>query len=387
MKIRCNLTKTFYSISMLSLIVSQQLYAKNDNQVQATPINLIAQAQGTDVPSQSNRVIIVVFTGFASQTINETTGMQKLVDAFRQEAKLDQSNLKMPIFAWDGRKDAISYLNSLGLKNNDKLIVIGHSYGGDTAILLANELKKRNRRVDLLIQVDSVGSSDDVLPSNVAKGINYYQADDNPMSIGRFKVQQEVINSTNLDVNRVFRNELITNNNYPLNHGSIDDSNEVHQAIIQQVLNAVANKNPTPQVSCQATVDKVLQEIRFKGVNWVKFRIDKGVANEGRIGNPMNRTDVLIIALSSMDWNMTTRPDPKIGSIIINIMESTKLMKSWADRIVATCSNTAIVAFNVYGSDNTVEYYIQSDGTTKLNKCVEPPYIPYPRPWGVTHCL
>ncbi len=372
---------------MLSLIVSQQLYAKNDNQVQATPINLIAQAQGTDVPSQSNRVIIVVFTGFASQTINETTGMQKLVDAFRQEAKLDQSNLKMPIFAWDGRKDAISYLNSLGLKNNDKLIVIGHSYGGDTAILLANELKKRNRRVDLLIQVDSVGSSDDVLPSNVAKGINYYQADDNPMSIGRFKVQQEVINSTNLDVNRVFRNELITNNNYPLNHGSIDDSNEVHQAIIQQVLNAVANKNPTPQVSCQATVDKVLQEIRFKGVNWVKFRIDKGVANEGRIGNPMNRTDVLIIALSSMDWNMTTRPDPKIGSIIINIMESTKLMKSWADRIVATCSNTAIVAFNVYGSDNTVEYYIQSDGTTKLNKCVEPPYIPYPRPWGVTHCL
>ena len=332
-------------------------------------------------------MIIIVFTGFASQTINETTGMHKLVDAFRQEARFDQSNLKIPIFAWDGRKDAISYLNSLGLKNNDKLIVIGHSYGGDTAILLANELKKRNSRVDLLIQVDLVGSSDDVLPSNVAKGINYYQSDDNPISLGRFKVQQEVINSTNLDVNRVFRNELITSNNYPLDHGSIDDSNQVHQAIIRQVLNAVATKNPTPQVSCQATVDKVLLEIRSKGVTWVKFKLNKGIANDGRAGNPTNRTDVLSIIISSTDWNMTTRPDPRIGSIIVNIMQSGKLMKSWADRIVATCSNTAIVSFGVYKSDYIIEYYIQSDGTAKLNKCVDPPYLPYPRPWGVTHCL
>jgi hypothetical protein len=51
MTIRCNITKAFYSISLLSLIVSQQLDVRNDNQVQATPINLIAQAQGSDVPS------------------------------------------------------------------------------------------------------------------------------------------------------------------------------------------------------------------------------------------------------------------------------------------------------------------------------------------------
>ncbi len=142
-----------------------------------------------------------------------------------------------------------------------------------------------------------------------------------------------------------------------------------------------------PKLGCQATVDKVLQEIRSKGVRWVKYEIDKGVANEGRTGNPTNRTDVLNIALSSVDWSMTTRSDPKIDSIIINIMESKILMKSWADRIVANCSNTAIVSFGVYPSDDIEEYYIQSDGTTKLNKCVKPENAPSPLPWGVSVCL
>ena len=142
-----------------------------------------------------------------------------------------------------------------------------------------------------------------------------------------------------------------------------------------------------PKLGCQATVDKILQEIRSKGVRWVKYEIDKGVANEGRTGNPTNRTDVLNIALSSVDWSMTTRSDPKIESIIINIMESKILMKSWADRIVANCSNTAIVSFGVYPSDDIEEYYIQSDGTTKLNKCVKPENAPSPLPWGVSVCL
>jgi hypothetical protein len=143
-----------------------------------------------------------------------------------------------------------------------------------------------------------------------------------------------------------------------------------------------------PKPGCQATVNKVLQEIRSKGVKWVKFEIDKGVANEGRTGNPTNRTDVLGIILNDTDWNSSRRTsDPKIRYIIDNIMGSKILMKSWADRIVANCSNTAIVSFGVSNTDWSEDYYIQSDGTTKLNKCVKPENAPNTRPWGVSICL
>ena len=359
MKIKANLTKIFSIFSLLALITSQQLDTKTNNQVQATPTDLIAQTQETNIPSRQNRVIIIVFTGFASQTLNKITGMQKLVDALRQEEKLNQLDFKIPIFAWNDRKDAISYLRSLRLNNNDKLIVIGHSYGGDTAILLAKELKKLNRRVDLLVQVDSVGSSDDVLPSNVAKGINYYQANDDPISLGRFRVQQEVIKSTNLDVNRVFRNELISNNSYPLNHGSIDDSNVVHQAITQQILNAIAVKNSTPQASCQATVDKVIQEIRSKGVRQVEFEVSKGTANQGRYGNPTNRTDELWIYLFA----------PFLSSTAFSRSISSAVKKNWADKIVSNCGNTAVINFSEYLLGDHTAYYIQSDGKTKEFEC------------------
>jgi hypothetical protein len=141
-----------------------------------------------------------------------------------------------------------------------------------------------------------------------------------------------------------------------------------------------------PKLGCQATVDKVLEEIRSKGVRQVAFSVSKGTANNYKTGNPTSRTDVLQITLSSVDWSMITRSDPKIESIINNIMGSKILMKSWADRIVANCSNTAIVYFGVYKTDGGADYYIQSDGTTKLNKCV-PAGTHGLLPWGVSPCL
>jgi len=142
-----------------------------------------------------------------------------------------------------------------------------------------------------------------------------------------------------------------------------------------------------PKLGCQATVDKILQEIRSKGVRRVKFEIYKGVANEDRTGNPTNKTDVLAIVLSSYYSETRTNSDSRSQSIIDNIMGSKSLLKSWADRIVANCSNTAIVGFGNDQSDWGEDYYIQSDVTTKLNKCVKPENAPNPLPWGLSICL
>lgn len=49
MKIKSKLTKIFYTFSLLALITSQQINTKTDNQVQAIPLDSIAQAQGTNI--------------------------------------------------------------------------------------------------------------------------------------------------------------------------------------------------------------------------------------------------------------------------------------------------------------------------------------------------
>jgi hypothetical protein len=65
-------------------------------------------------------------------------------------------------------------------KNSARIILYGHSWGGSEAITLARRLGKIGVPVLLTIQVDSVdklGETDDVIPSNVAEAVNFYQSD------------------------------------------------------------------------------------------------------------------------------------------------------------------------------------------------------------------
>jgi hypothetical protein len=129
-----------------------------------------------------------------------------------------------------------------------------------------------------------------------------------------------------------------------------------------------------PKLGCQATVDKVLQEIRSKGVRRVEFSVSKGTANY-RTGNPTSRTDVLAVVMGERVSN-TDLPQ------ISNIMASSQLMNTWANQIVKNCGNTAIVYFGVSNTDGFFSYYVQSDGTTKLRECLKASTPPSILPWG-----
>ena len=52
---------------------------------------------------------------------------------------------------------------------NEPVILVGHSFGADTAVEVAQALAKSDPkiRIDLLIQIDTVGINDDEKPSNV----------------------------------------------------------------------------------------------------------------------------------------------------------------------------------------------------------------------------
>lgn len=63
-------------------------------------------------------------------------------------------------------------------KQNARIILYGHSWGGSEAITVARELGKEGIPVLLTIQVDSVTKrreNDTVIPANVAQAANFYQ--------------------------------------------------------------------------------------------------------------------------------------------------------------------------------------------------------------------
>lgn len=65
-------------------------------------------------------------------------------------------------------------------KQNARIILFGHSWGASATVTLARELRSQGIPVLLTVQVDSVqkmGQKDDVIPSNVAEAVNFFQPD------------------------------------------------------------------------------------------------------------------------------------------------------------------------------------------------------------------
>jgi hypothetical protein len=64
-------------------------------------------------------------------------------------------------------------------KQNARIIIYGHSWGGSESIYLARALEKQGIPVLLTLQVDSIsrpGGDDTTIPANVAQAANFYQA-------------------------------------------------------------------------------------------------------------------------------------------------------------------------------------------------------------------
>jgi hypothetical protein len=65
-------------------------------------------------------------------------------------------------------------------RQDARIVIFGHSWGGSETVNLARQLEKDGIPVLLTIQVDSVskmGENDGVIPANVAQAANFYQPD------------------------------------------------------------------------------------------------------------------------------------------------------------------------------------------------------------------
>lgn len=63
-------------------------------------------------------------------------------------------------------------------KENARIVIYGHSWGGSETVTLARQLQRAGIPVLLTVQVDSVrkiGENDAVIPANVQQAVNFYQ--------------------------------------------------------------------------------------------------------------------------------------------------------------------------------------------------------------------
>jgi hypothetical protein len=172
---------------------------------------------------------VVLFTGFLA---GSNAGMDYL-NAHLASAGIP--NYLGQVFEWSEQDEAADWIFA-NASERATLVLIGHSFGGHSALQVANNnLKPEGIGVDLTIQIDSVANFDggvnNVLPTNVDVGFNYFQ-----ISTGFFEPQgvQVVTGATNINTEVLFGDTSIT-------HTSIDNDLRLYARITENIFD---NLNP-----------------------------------------------------------------------------------------------------------------------------------------------
>ncbi len=125
-------------------------------------------------------MVTIFVSGFSASSDSSDTsststqsGVHQMGDDLPKTTKTKIGPIKK--FAWDDQTDACNFIEgAIGSNRNQPVILVGHSFGGDSVVEIAKLLKKKGICVDLMIQLDSVGVGDEVKPSNVEKGVNIW---------------------------------------------------------------------------------------------------------------------------------------------------------------------------------------------------------------------
>lgn len=148
-----------------------------------------AFAQIPQMPSQGSVHPSTVVLGFVGGFVKKDDGRHPEVQIIQRLSEQEQPALHAAVFenrqAVEARKQILRWLDTDGdgklsaqEKQNARIILYGHSWGGSAVIRLAEDLEKRGIPILLTIQVDSVNKGwghDCIIPANVAKATDFYQ--------------------------------------------------------------------------------------------------------------------------------------------------------------------------------------------------------------------
>ena len=170
--------RSITAISIFSVLIAIFLFAS-------------APASGQSVPASAAVPTMPVFIviGFVGGFVKHDNPVHSEVQLAALLRKAYPSGVNVETFeSYHGgkaRKKIMDLLDTdhngaltLEEKQNARIILYGHSWGGSEAVATARELGKTNIPVLLIIQVDSISKihhEDVVVPANVARAANFYQ--------------------------------------------------------------------------------------------------------------------------------------------------------------------------------------------------------------------
>lgn len=135
------------------------------------------------------------------------------------------------LYGWNQKDEIIKEIKKI--ERSQPVILVGHSFGGDTAVDVANtldSLEHKFRPVDLLVTIDAIGFNNDIIPQNVKKHLNVFGENDSFLNDGPHVAR---------------RNEKthVRNILSPLDHTDLDDDKEIQYELvnlIQETLGVVS---------------------------------------------------------------------------------------------------------------------------------------------------
>jgi hypothetical protein len=126
------------------------------------------------------------------------------------------------IYGWDQKEDILKEIKKT--HRDYPVVLVGHSLGGDTAIEIADQLDSLGegfRSIDLLVTMDAIGFSHDVIPQNVKNHLNVF---------GESSILKDGPHVARREEKTTVRNILS-----PHDHTDIDDDREVQFEIVSLI--------------------------------------------------------------------------------------------------------------------------------------------------------
>jgi hypothetical protein len=138
-------------------------------------------------------------------------------------ARIAESVDGSKVFGWSQKDEIIKEIKKV--QPNQPVVLVGHSFGGDTAVEVANELdslENNFRGVDLLVTIDAIGYNNDIVPQNVRKHLNVFGEKSFLLNDGPHVARDH----DKTDVKNILS---------PLDHTDIDDDKSVQYEIVNLI--------------------------------------------------------------------------------------------------------------------------------------------------------